>query len=1057
MDLSFKHGRRHTQVLSLWAWFCFVLLGSSLTYSQSTLTWNAQPSNQTVEKGATVTFRCSAYYGGKALEYHWVKDGENIQTDSLSRFSIQDDGTLEITSTQLDDRGEYSCYVKRQGRTKTLGHSKSATLSVTGLCSAVQLSVRPDVGGYTFLAGKSVQLRCKCYMNPPGTYAFTKDGSSVTTDSRVTIDRNKLYLENATESDSGEYSCLATSADSLQTVTPTKNLPISVVVGQHPRFQLPPPTKSVVLEGSQVDIPCLAIGKPEPLIKWYAGSDKSPLQNDSKYNIAADGTLQIKNVGKRDAQTYKCKAENLVGTVAKDTVVELAYLDPVTVEKEKVYVLVNERTEVHCNKPRGNPEPNITWEKGGEKLPKRFGVEGCCTLLNNKTRKKDSGKFTCTASNGYGSSHVNVEIIVSELPEIVTKPKNQTVKEGETVYLDCETTSHPVAKISWTKDGTPFVTTRNIRLFLHQNGTLVISKAKTSDSGTYSCIADHPGGWTESAVAKVEVMGFVRIKSIHYHVVNANLHTRQRIECNFEGYPPITVSWKKAGGEDITQLSHIKHENNELHFKSIEKTDQGQYLCTGENSFSVASDYVNISVFVYPIFVVRPKNTTAFVNQDVWLHCNASGEPKPKISWSKDVPGGYKLDPKRFIQYPNGTLHIKEVHFGDKGRYYCIAANHAEMKQSKFSLDVHSPIDDVPSDVDKSVGSMGRTIGIAVGCAAAYIVLVVGLMIYCKGRRARQAKRAEVLAPECENLKVNGDIEHGDGNDMSMNPVYRSQPSYDNMEFPRHDLESLRSLGNGAYGRAFLARASGICDGEKETMVVVKSLNSNDDQVQEEFHKEMESLVGLRHDNVVTLLGVCKEGEPIYMIFESLDKGDLKQYLLSCHDNGRTTLNSNQKLAICGQVAAGMEYLSLLKLTHKDLAARNCMVGRDLQVKIGYLSLSYDLYNAEYYRFNNMQIPLRWMPPEAICDDEFSEKSDVWSFGVLAWEIYTFGQMPYHDLTNEEVLKGIRGDLRLPKPENCPDTVLEMLAKCWEGNPLSRPTFMELVGDVSEIRGDSHV
>ena len=95
-------------------------------------------------------------------------------------------------------------------------------------------------------------------------------------------------------------------------------------MGQHPRFQLPPPTKSVVLEGSQVDIPCQAIGKPEPLIKWYTASDTNPLQNDSKYNIAADGTLQIKNVGKRDAQPYKCTAENLVGTVAKDTVVEVA-------------------------------------------------------------------------------------------------------------------------------------------------------------------------------------------------------------------------------------------------------------------------------------------------------------------------------------------------------------------------------------------------------------------------------------------------------------------------------------------------------------------------------------------------------------------------------------------------------------------------------------------------------------------------------------------------------------------------------------------------------------
>ena len=121
-------------------------------------------------------------------------------------------------------------------------------------------------------------------------------------------------------------------------------------------------------------------------------------------------------------------------------------------------------------------------------------------------------------------------------------------------------------------------------------------------------------------------------------------------------------------------------------------------------------------------------------------------------------------------------------------------------------------------------------------------------------------------------VNANGDIEHGDAPDMAMNPVYRSQPSYDSMEFPRHDLETIRSLGNGVYGRASLARASGIRDGEKETMVIVKSLSSGDDQVREEFNKEMEALVGLRHENVVGLLGVCKEVEPVLMIFESLEK-----------------------------------------------------------------------------------------------------------------------------------------------------------------------------------------
>lgn len=275
---------------------------------------------------------------------------------------------------------------------------------------------------------------------------------------------------------------------------------------------------------------------------------------------------------------------------------------------------------------------------------------------------------------------------------------------------------------------------------------------------------------------------------------------------------------------------------------------------------------------------MRPKNTTAFVNDNLWLHCNATGDPKPKISWSKDEQGGDKLDEERFIEHSNGTLHIKNVRLEDQGGYYCIAANRGKLRQSKFSLVVETPRD---KEATKSVGSMGRTIGIAVGCAAAYIVLVVGLMIYCKGRRARQNKKEEVMAPECENLNANGDIEHrdGEGNDMTMNPIYRSQPSYDNMEFPRHDLEALRSLGNGAYGRAFLARASGIRDGERETMVVVKALVSNDDQVREEFNKDVDALCNLHHENVVALLGVCKEEEPFYMIFESLEK---VCFMISC-------------------------------------------------------------------------------------------------------------------------------------------------------------------------------
>lgn len=112
---------------------CLMISGSSFTYSQSTLRWIAQPGNQTVEKGSPVSFRCSASFDNKRLEYHWQKDREDITPDKSSPFSIEKaDGTLKITNTQLDDRGEYHCLVKKRGKKKILGESSSAFLSVTG-------------------------------------------------------------------------------------------------------------------------------------------------------------------------------------------------------------------------------------------------------------------------------------------------------------------------------------------------------------------------------------------------------------------------------------------------------------------------------------------------------------------------------------------------------------------------------------------------------------------------------------------------------------------------------------------------------------------------------------------------------------------------------------------------------------------------------------------------------------------------------------------------------------------------------------------------------------
>ena len=122
-------------------------------------------------------------------------------------------------------------------------------------------------------------------------------------------------------------------------------------------------------------------------------------------------------------------------------------------------------------------------------------------------------------------------------------------------------------------------------------------------------------------------------------------------------------------------------------------------------------------------------------------------------------------------------------------------------------------------------------------------------------------------------IPIDGDGENLEANaEMALQPINGKVTNYNKMEFPRHDLEALRTLGNGSYGRAFLARASGIKDGERETMVVVKSLMSKDDIQKEDFLRELNSLINMDNPHVVALLGVCRDMDPLYMIFESVEK-----------------------------------------------------------------------------------------------------------------------------------------------------------------------------------------
>ncbi|XP_054709751.1 inactive tyrosine-protein kinase 7-like [Uloborus diversus] len=233
---------------------------------------------------------------------------------------------------------------------------------------------------------------------------------------------------------------------------------------------------------------------------------------------------------------------------------------------------------------------------------------------------------------------------------------------------------------------------------------------------------------------------------------------------------------------------------------------------------------------------------------------------------------------------------------------------------------------------------------------------------------------------------------------------------------------------------------------------MVKALESKDENINTEFRKEISMYLKMKHENVGKLLRMCQEADPHYMIMDYTDWGDLKQFLLATRPEEITKgpkqspLSVPQNLMICQQVAVGMDYVAKQQFFHKDLAARNCLISSSLKIKISCPCLSLDTYSQEYYQYKSKVIPLRWASPEAVISDNWSIKSDVWSFAVLIWEVFHKAELPFSDMSNDEVMQKLQAkELKISLPNDAPDSLVKLIDKCWSQNPNDRPTFSEIV------------
>ncbi|KAI5092441.1 high affinity nerve growth factor receptor precursor, partial [Silurus meridionalis] len=271
----------------------------------------------------------------------------------------------------------------------------------------------------------------------------------------------------------------------------------------------------------------------------------------------------------------------------------------------------------------------------------------------------------------------------------------------------------------------------------------------------------------------------------------------------------------------------------------------------------------------------------------------------------------------------------------------------------------------------------------------------------------------------------------------------------------RQDIMLKWELGEGAFGKVYLAECANLCPDTDKMLVAIKTLKDANESTRQDFQREAELLTVLQHEHIVRFYGVCTDGEPLAMVFEYMRHGDLNRFLRAHGPDARILdevkmppvgqLTLLQMLQIAAQIASGMVYLASLHFVHRDLATRNCLVGEGLVVKIGDFGMSRDIYSTDYYRVGGRtMLPIRWMPPESIMYRKFTTESDIWSFGVVLWEIFTYGKQPWYQLSNSEAIECITQGRELERPRTCPKEVHQLMQGCWQREPQQRLVIKEV-------------
>ncbi|XP_069617053.1 roundabout homolog 2 isoform X39 [Ranitomeya imitator] len=460
------------------------------------------PSDVIVSKGEPTTLNCKAE-GRPVPTIEWYKDLERVETDKddpRSHRMLLPSGSLFFLRIvhgrrSKPDEGSYVCVARNY-----LGEamSRNASLEVALLRDDFRLNPTDVV----VAAGEPAILECQPPRgHPEPTIYWKKDKVRIDDkDDRVSIRGGKLMISNTRKGDAGMYTCVGTNM-----VGERDSDPAELTVFERPTF-LRRPINQVVLEDEAVEFRCQVQGDPQPTVRWKKDDVDLPR---GRYDIKDDYTLRIKKAASIDEGTFTCISENRVGKVEASATLTVR-APPQFVVRPRDQIVAQGRTVTFPCETKGNPQPAVFWQKEGSQnllFPNqpqpnsRYSVSPTGDLTIANIQRSDAGYYICQALTVAGSILAKSQLEVTDVltdrppPIILQGPTNQTLAVDGTALLKCKATGDPMPVISWLKEGFNFMG-RDTRLSILDKGSLQIKSLKTTDSGTYTCVATSSSGET---------------------------------------------------------------------------------------------------------------------------------------------------------------------------------------------------------------------------------------------------------------------------------------------------------------------------------------------------------------------------------------------------------------------------------------------------------------------------------------------------------------------------------------------------------------------------------